>query len=63
MQKENSEKTFCFSGNCICICFYKLSGLRREHFLSAANVLTKSRKIFHINKKDFCRLNCLRTDQ
>ena len=53
MKKDGLEKFFCFLDNCIRICCVKLSLLRREYLLSAANVLKKRPKILHITKRDF----------
>ena len=50
---KNWEKVFCFWDNCIWIGIVKFSLLRTGHFSSAANVLTSSRKIWHVNKRDF----------
>ena len=49
----NSEKDFCFWGNCIWIGIVKLSLLRTGFFSSAANLLTSSPKIFHVSKRGF----------
>ena len=61
LQKSSRKlrKTFCFWDNCISIGIVKLSLLRRGYFSSAANVLTSSPKIWHVNKRDFFQLNCL----
>ena len=37
--------------------------LIREYLSSAVNVLTNTRKILYINKRDFFRLNYLQTEQ
>ena len=55
---RNWEKVFCFWDNCIWICLVKLSLLRTGCFPPAANVLTSSPKIWHVNKTDFFQLNC-----
>ena len=60
---KNSEKVFCFWDNCIWIGIVKLSLLRTGYFSSAANVLTSSPKICHVNKRDFFQLNFLPSDQ
>ena len=60
---QNSEKFFCFWDNCIWICILKFSHLRRGYFSSAANVLTSSPKILHVNKRDFFQLNSLSSGQ
>ena len=49
---KNSENFFCFSDNCIWIGIVRLSLLRTGYFSSAANVLTSSPKIWHVNKRD-----------
>ena len=54
---ENSEKVFSFSDNCIWICILNLSRLRRGYFLSVANVLTRSPKIWHVNKRELFEHN------
>ena len=59
---ENWEKVFCFWYNCIWIGIVKLSLLRTGYFSSAANKLTSSSKIFHVNKRDFFQLNWLSND-
>ena len=60
---KNSEKNFCFWDNCIWIGIVKLSVLRTGYFSSAANVLTSSPKIVHVNKRDIFQLNRLGRDQ
>ena len=60
---KNWEKVFCFWYHCIWIGIVKLSLLRTGYFLSAANVLTKSSKIFYVNKRNFFQLNWLGRDQ
>ena len=60
---ENWEKIFCFWNNCIWIGIDKVSLLRTGNFSSAANVLTSSQKIFHVNKRDVFQLNWLGSDQ
>ena len=60
---KNSEKVFCFLDNCIWIGIVKFSPSRTGYILSAANVLTNSAKISHVNKGDFCRLSWLGSDQ
>ena len=47
------RKSFCWLDNCIWIGIVKLSLLRTGYFSSAANVLTSSPKILHVNKRDF----------
>ena len=59
---RNSEKVFCFWDNCISIGIVKLSLLRTGYFSSAANVLTSSRKILHVNNRHFSQLNSLGSD-
>ena len=53
IEARNAEKGFCFWHNCIWIGIVKLSLLRRGYFSSAANVLTSSPKICHVNKRNF----------
>ena len=60
---KNWEKLFSFSDNCISIGIVKLSLLRTGYFSSAANVLTSSPKIWHVNKRDFFQLNFLGSDR
>ena len=50
---KNWEKVFCFWDNCIWIGIVKLSLLRTGYFSSAANVLTTSPKVLHVNKRNF----------
>ena len=57
------EKVFCFWYNCIWIGIVKFSLFRIEYFSSAANMLTSSPKVFHINKRYFLQLNWLGSDQ
>ena len=52
IEARNAEKGFCFWHNCIWIGIVKLSLLRRGYFSSAANVLTSSPKICHVNKAE-----------
>ena len=60
---RNAEKGFCFWDNCIWIGIVKLSLLRRGYISSAANVLTSSPKILHVNQRDVFQLNWLGTVQ
>ena len=60
---KNSEKVFCFIDNYIWIGISKLSLLRTGYFLSAANMLTSSRKNCHVNKRDFSVHNLLASAQ
>ena len=50
---ENSEEVSSFWDNCIWIGIVKWSLLRRGYFLLAANALTSSPKIWHVNNRDF----------
>ena len=59
---KNWEKVFCFSDNCIWIGIVILSLWRTRYFSSAANVLRSSRKILHVNRRDFSQLNFLGID-
>ena len=62
--KENKwEIFFCFWDNWIWIGIVKVSLLRTGYLSSAANLLTPSPKILHVNKRNFFQLNCLETDQ
>ena len=54
---QNSQKIFCFWDNCIWISIVKLSLLGTGYFSSAANVLTSSPKIWHVNKREFFQLH------
>ena len=58
---KNWEKAFCFRDNWIWIDVVKLSPLTTGYFSSAANVLTRSPKIWHVNKTDFFHLKWLRS--
>ena len=60
---ENREKDFCFRDYCIWMCIVKLSLWRTRYFSSAADVLTSSTKIWHVNKRGFFQLNFLVNDQ
>ena len=57
--QQKIEKKFFFSDNCIWIRILRLSLLRTGFFSSAGNMLTSSRKILHINKRDFIEHNFL----
>ena len=59
---KSSEKSFCFWDNCIWIGIVKLFLLRTAYFSSAANVLTSTPKIFHVNKRDSSWLNWFGSD-
>ena len=61
--EKNLGKYFSFWDYCIWIGLVKLSLLTTEYLSSAANVLTSSSKVCHINKKDFLQLICLHSDQ
>ena len=56
---QKLRKTFCFWDNSIWIGIVKLSELRTGYFSSAANLLTISPKIWHVNKRDILQLNWL----
>ena len=56
-------KVFYFWDNCIWISIIKLFLLRRGYFSSAANVLTSSSKILHVNQRYIFQLNWLFSDQ
>ena len=60
---KNWQKVLCFWDNCIWIGIVKLSLLRTGYFSLAANVLTRSSKIWHFNKRDFFQLIWLSNDQ
>ena len=60
---KNSEKVSCFRGNCIWNDIVKLPLLRTGYFSLAANVLTSSTKIWHVNKRDFFQLNWIGSDK
>ena len=53
MQKKYFENVFCFWDNYIWIGIVKLPLLRTGYFSLAGNVLTSSRKVLHVNKRDF----------
>ena len=57
------RKIFSFWDNCIWIGIVKLSLLRTGYCKSAANVLTSSPNVFHLNKRDFFQLIWLANDQ
>ena len=61
--QPKTEMFFFYYDNYIWIGIVKLSLLRTGYFSSAANVLTSSPKIFHVNKKDFFQLNWLGSDE
>ena len=63
MKKKKTENDFCFWDNCIWIGYIKLSLLRREYSLSAANKLTNSIKILHSAKRDFFQVTFLQSYQ
>ena len=63
MQQKIQKKNFSFWDNCIEIGIVKLSLLRTGYLSSAANVLTSSTKISHVNQRDFFWINCLGSDQ
>ena len=52
-KKKNLENVFCFWDNYIWIGIVKLPLLRTGYFSLAGNVLTSSRKVLHVNKRDF----------
>ena len=58
-----SVNIFSFWDNCIWIVIVKLSLLRRGYFSLAANVLTSSPKIWHVNNRDFLQLKWICSDQ
>ena len=60
---KSSEKFFCFWDNCILIGIVKLSLLTTGYFWSAANVLRRCPKIWHVKKRDVFQLNWLGSDQ
>ena len=60
---KNWENVFCFWDNCFWIGIVKLSLLRTGYFSSAANVLTSSPKILHVNKRNVFQLNWFGSDQ
>ena len=60
---KNTENFFCFWDNCIWIGIVKLFLLRTRYFSAAANVLTSSPKICHVNKMDFFEHNVLTSDK
>ena len=60
--KENSENIFRFWDNCIWKCCLKLSLLKRDYLLSAANELRNSPKIPHNTQRHFFNPNCLHMD-
>ena len=61
--QKNLEKMSCFWGNCVWIGMVKLFLLRTGYFSSSTNVLASSRKVLHVNKRDFLQLNWLGSDQ
>ena len=56
-------KDFVFLDNWIWNGIVKLSLLRTGYFSLAANVVTSSRKIWHVNKRDVFKLNWLESDE
>ena len=59
---QNSVEVSSFWDNCIWIGIVKLSLLRRGYFSLAANALTISPNIWHVNNRDFFQLNWVRSD-
>ena len=53
------ERVSCVWDNCIWIDIVKLSLLRTGYISSAANVLTSTPKIWHVNKREFFQFNFL----
>ena len=60
---KKSEKEFFYSDNLIRIGIVKLSLFRSGYFSSAANVLTSSTMIWHVNRRALFQLNILSSDQ
>ena len=60
---KNSGKVLCFWENCIWIGIVKFSLLRTWYSSTAANVLTSSPKILHVDKRDFFQLNLFSSDR
>ena len=60
---KSCEKIFFFSDKCIWIGILKLPLLRTGYFLSAANMLTSSPQIWHVNKRGFFEHNFVASDQ
>ena len=60
---KNWKKVSCFWDNCIWIGIVELSLARTGYFSSAANVLTRCPKIWHVNKRNFSHVNWLGLDQ
>ena len=60
---ENWEKVFCCWHNWMWIGIVKLSLIRTGYFSLAANVLTSTTKILHVNKRDFVQHNFPGSDQ
>ena len=54
---KNVRKFFSFLDNCTWIGIVNFSHLRTGYFSSAANVLTSSPKIFHLNKRELFKIN------
>ena len=61
--KKFRKKKINFWDICIWIGIVKLSWLTTRFFSSAANVLTSSRNICHVNKRNVSQLNWLGSDQ
>ena len=59
MQIKNLEIVFCFSDNYNWIGIVRLSLLRTGYFSSAPNVIKSSAKIWHVNNRNFFRLDWL----
>ena len=57
------RKSFFFRDNCIWTGIVKLSLLGTGYFSSAANVLTSSSKMWHVNKRNVLKLNQFASDQ
>ena len=60
---QNSQKVFRFKDNCFLIGIVKFFLFRTGYSSSAAIVLKRSAKIFHVNKRDFFQLRRLGSDQ
>ena len=59
---QKLREVFCLWDNCFWIDIVKMSLFRTGYFSSAADVLTSSSKIWHVNKRDFFQLNWFVSD-
>ena len=61
--KKKFRKSFFFLTLLHLNMFQWFVSIKKQYLSSAANVLTNSRNILHITKRDFLQLNCFHSDQ